>query len=163
VTFYTAGHSNVGIDEFLQLLKEHGVNLLVDLRSRPASRFAQFNQRPLQASLGRAGIQYAYMGNRLGGMPRDQAVLQHWRKGKLVPEVISYLRSTGEWQDGLRDLAEAFRGEGVAGCIMCGEGDPSRCHRTAVAEDLQQLTGWDFEHLRVHSPAKPRSQQGSLL
>ena len=40
---YTIGHSNHSWETFLPLLKENGIEVLVDVRSKPISRFAPFS------------------------------------------------------------------------------------------------------------------------
>src|SRR6478609_4086425 len=70
----TIGHSKHPIDTFLGLLRQHGVEVLVDARSQPASRFSpQFGRRPLERAVTAASIEYVFMGDALGGRPRAQA------------------------------------------------------------------------------------------
>src|SRR5438477_11569674 len=68
----TIGHSNFAPGEFLALLKLHGVQVVVDVRSAPYSRFApQFNRATLAASLGNVRIEPRRAGDYLGGRPPD--------------------------------------------------------------------------------------------
>ena len=56
---YTVGHSNHTQEEFLNLLVSHGINLVADVRSVPASNYnPQFNQETLSAFLSNHGIIY---------------------------------------------------------------------------------------------------------
>ena len=42
---FTVGHSNLDFPEFVKLLRDSNVELLIDVRSRPhSSRFPQFSQ-----------------------------------------------------------------------------------------------------------------------
>jgi uncharacterized protein (DUF488 family) len=64
----TVGHSNRPLAEFLEMLRAHAVELLVDVRTVPRSRYnPQFNLENLPAPLGVAGIGYAHMPG-LGGL-----------------------------------------------------------------------------------------------
>jgi uncharacterized protein (DUF488 family) len=64
----TIGHSNRPIDEFVALLREHGVALVLDIRTVPRSRHnPQFNRDELPASLEQAGIGYRHVAA-LGGL-----------------------------------------------------------------------------------------------
>ena len=64
----TIGHSNHPIERFVDLLKNAGVKLLVDVRSMPYSRrFPQFSRERLQKSLATTGIDYVWQGEALGG------------------------------------------------------------------------------------------------
>ena len=68
---YTIGHSNIAVERFVDLLRLQLIEMLVDTRSQPYSRYApQFNREPLKASLDYAGIAYLYLGDKLGGRPR---------------------------------------------------------------------------------------------
>src|SRR5579863_5591908 len=61
-TIFTIGHSTRPIAEFLTLLQEVGVDLLVDVRSIPRSRTnPQFNADALPGPLGDAGIRYRHL------------------------------------------------------------------------------------------------------
>ena len=58
-TVYTIGHSSHAVELFSQLLVEHGVQVLVDVRSAPYSRYApQFDHDVLPRSLHKTGIKY---------------------------------------------------------------------------------------------------------
>jgi uncharacterized protein (DUF488 family) len=72
LTIFTIGHSNHSSEEFLQLLQQHSVACLVDIRSQPYSRYnPQFNRETLAAALRSAGIRYSDFGATLGGRPDD--------------------------------------------------------------------------------------------
>ena len=52
MTLYTVGHSNQTFEQLLQMLQSQQINVVVDVRSVPASKYTpQFNQKPLQAAL----------------------------------------------------------------------------------------------------------------
>lgn len=69
-TLYTIGHSNHTIDAFIELLQQHGVTALVDVRSHPFSRYLpHFCQSPLKRALTNANIQYVFLGQELGARP----------------------------------------------------------------------------------------------
>ena len=75
MSVYTIGHSNHSWDTFKELLTANGIELLVDVRSRPVSRFAPFsNKRVFPALLETVGIEYHFMGDSIGGRPHDQSL-----------------------------------------------------------------------------------------
>lgn len=50
-TLYSIGHSNQTFDEFVAMLKNQGINVIVDVRSVPASKYTpQFNREPLHTN-----------------------------------------------------------------------------------------------------------------
>ncbi len=122
---FTIGHSNHPLDVFLQLLAQHRIDTLADVRSAPYSRFnPHFNRKALAAALETRGIRYAYFGKELGGRPDDPACFENGR--------VSYQRTarTSRFRDGLGRLADAMTGRRVA--IMCAEKEPLDCHRTLL-------------------------------
>src|SRR5579864_2883090 len=66
----TIGHSNHSLDILLVLLKDHKVEIVVDTRSQPYSKYSpHFDQEALKTALAGSGIRYLYMGKELGGRP----------------------------------------------------------------------------------------------
>lgn len=59
MTLFTIGHSNHEIDKFIDLLRCHQIEMLVDVRSSPHSRYApQYNMDALRNALDKQGIHY---------------------------------------------------------------------------------------------------------
>ena len=68
---YTLGTSTRSPEEFIELLKSHGVKVVVDVRRFPSSRFEHFREAKLARLLAGAGVDYVYMGRELGGYRRQ--------------------------------------------------------------------------------------------
>ncbi|MBW2465755.1 MAG: DUF488 domain-containing protein, partial [Deltaproteobacteria bacterium] len=69
---YTIGHSNRDTASLLKLLKDNGIQVLVDVRSAPYSRYVpQFIKQEIEAEVVHAGLQYIFMGDLIGGKPSD--------------------------------------------------------------------------------------------
>ena len=148
---YTVGHSTSTLEQLVHLMDKAGVGTVVDVRSIPRSRMHQFDQAPLKRALESAGIEYRFMGDLLGGIPRDPGMRQRWHQGRLDPHVLSGLRASREWQQGVVKLSRLVgpnRDVGI--CILCSEREPSKCHRKAVALDLaEKIQGTEIVHLGV--------------
>lgn len=66
------GDSKGGLASNLALLKKHSIEVLVDIRSRPYSRYVpRFSGESLQKTLPQSGLRYLYMGEHLGGKPEN--------------------------------------------------------------------------------------------
>ena len=151
---YTMGHSNLGISDFIEILKVYGVELLCDIRSWPRSRkWPQFDRDSLAQSLETAGIDYAWLGNRRGG----------WRKNVPGSERHRAIRSEGfrayvahlsseEGQAGIDELAKLAARKTVA--CMCAEKLPFRCHRWFLS-DFLVLRGFEVIHIIDRHTARP--------
>ena len=69
---FTIGHSTRPIDDFVHLLKSHGVQRVVDVRTLPRSRFnPQFDITRLPGLLRAAHIHYTHLPG-LGGLRRPR-------------------------------------------------------------------------------------------
>lgn len=152
LTVYTIGHSNLSEDQFLVLLGQHRIELVVDVRSAPFSRFTpHFNRESLRPMLTEAGIQYAYAGEKLGGRPPDPSCYRH---GVLPEPGADYLQEVDyvvveqrEWyQAGIRRLRELAQQQRTA--IMCSEENPEICHRHHLIARTLLNQGVVVHHIR---------------
>ena len=132
---YTIGHSTHPIERFIEILHEHDVTYLADVRSFPSSRrWPQFNRESLGAALEETAIAYRWL-EALGGRRRNldpDSPNQAWEH----PAFRSYAdyALTESFRAGLESLEEAASQRNVA--IMCSEGLWWRCHRRIVADYL---------------------------
>ncbi|MFL5743227.1 MAG: DUF488 family protein [Niastella sp.] len=75
---YTIGHGSRSADDFLTLLKEYGIEYLIDARSIPYSKFhPQFSKDALKTFLEQNGVRYVFMGDEIGGRPIDASCEQY--------------------------------------------------------------------------------------
>jgi len=83
MTLWTIGHSNRPLEEFMAMLRGHGVEVLVDVRTVPRSRYnPQFDRDALPGELAARGIEYRHQPG-LGGLrkPRKDSRNTGWRTG----------------------------------------------------------------------------------
>jgi uncharacterized protein (DUF488 family) len=127
---FTVGHSTHSIEKFIQLLKQHKITAIADVRSAPYSRhLSHFNRELLQNSLKENGIQYVFLGRELGARSEDECCY--------VDEKVSYslLAKTKLFQTGIDRVIDGSQLFNIA--LMCAEKDPLDCHRTIlVAKNL---------------------------
>lgn len=139
---YTLGSSNRSLDEFLELLAAYGIEILLDVRRFPTSKFDHFKQENLKRTVESAGMEYIYLGKELGG----------YRTGGYP----RYMEGPA-FLEGLQALLASLRGR--RGCILCAERLPWKCHRRFIARALVEL-GWETIHIlekdRVRQEAKGR-------
>nr|MDQ3013263.1 DUF488 domain-containing protein [Acidobacteriota bacterium] len=145
------GHSNASIDSFSELLRQHRIDLLVDTRSKPYSRYnPHFSREPLKQSLNEDGIEYVFLGQQLGGKPEDEAF--YFESGKVD---YQRLAETQFYQDGLRRLIELGERRRVA--FMCSEADYKHCHRYWLITRTLVARGVEVAHI-IHSGEVVKSQ-----
>jgi uncharacterized protein (DUF488 family) len=153
----TIGHSNRPLEELIGMLQAHGVNLLVDVRTVPKSRYnPQFNTDSLPAPLRAAGIEYLHMPG-LGGLrhARKDSINTGWRNDSFRG-YADYMQ-TPEFDAALVELVQASNGRQAA--VMCAEAVPWRCHRSMIADALT-ARGVAVEHIMSGDKSSPHKITG---
>jgi len=135
LTIWTIGHSARTIEEFIDLLREHRIGTLVDVRHFPGSRrVPHFNKPELADTLAGAGIRYEHLVELGGRRPvqRDSHNLV-WRNASFRG-YADYME-TRPFRDGLDRLLKIAYDSRTA--IMCSEAVWWRCHRSMIADALK--------------------------
>ncbi|AWH86718.1 hypothetical protein HYN59_17105 [Flavobacterium album] len=139
---YTIGHGTRKAEDFLVLLNRYSIKYLVDVRSVPYSRFnPQYRQAALKSFLEVNGITYVFMGDALGGRPKDKTCYNE--KGRVDYSVIS---TKPFFRDRIERLKQACAGN-ISLAIMCSESKPSECHRTHLIANVLASEGIDVLHI----------------
>lgn len=125
---YTVGTSNRTIEQFIGLLKRYNIEVVLDVRSFPTSRFEHFKQENLYSHLKKADIEYIHL-KELGG----------YRKGGYKSHI-----KTSEFEQGLKKLEEIAETKTAA--IVCAEKLPWKCHRRYITFELSKKGG-EIEHI----------------
>jgi len=130
---YTIGHSNHEPAVFLELLRQHGITAVGDVRSSPYSRYAsQFSREPLAVLLAEAGIAYVFLGKELGARSDNPAC---YVQGKVQ---LDRLAKEPCFQEGIDRVLHGLDRYKIA--LICAEKDPVDCHRALlVARRLSEL------------------------
>lgn len=151
-TIFTVGHSTRPLEEFIEMLKSHGVCRVIDIRTVPRSRHnPQFNRETLGAALRAAQIGYVYL-KKLGGLRRAKPDSQNlgWHNASFRG-FADYMQ-TGEFEEGLERAIKLATAKPSA--LMCAEAVPWRCHRSLVADALV-VRGFPVEDIQGASRTQP--------
>ncbi len=139
---FTIGHSNLDPDRFRELLVEHGIEVVVDVRSWPHSRYVAWaDAAELPQVVAGAGARYLFLGNELGGRPEGDDFYDqegHVLYGKIAQQ--------GWFQEAIRRLERGAEEYRVA--IMCSEEDPAHCHRRLLVSRVLLDRGLTVAHIR---------------
>jgi uncharacterized protein (DUF488 family) len=136
----TIGHSDHSLDFFLSLLAGAGVTAIADVRSSPFSRWApQFNKDALQEELRRQGIAYAFLGNELGGRPKEKTLF--------ADGVANYeaMARTQQFCEGIYRIIKGSQKHQIA--LMCSEHEPLDCHRCLLVGRQLAMRGHPVKHI----------------
>jgi uncharacterized protein (DUF488 family) len=160
--FFTIGHSTRSIDDFVDLLRQEGVQLLVDVRTVPRSRTnPQYNSDVLPETLSAFQIGYTHVAA-LGGLRghnRDipPAVNAFW-ENQSFHNYADYAM-TDVFRSGLGKLREL--GHAQRSAVMCAEAVWWRCHRRIIADYLITAGEMVFHILRAGRWKCVRGRRGA--
>lgn len=149
-TTFTIGHSTRAFEEFLELLRAHGVQRLIDIRTIPRSRRnPQYSIEALGPSLKAAGIEYIHL-KELGGLRRPKPDSKNigWHNASFRG-YADYM-DTPEFETALSRAIELSQDKPTV--LMCAEAVPWRCHRSLVADALTARK-IEVKHIMSTTPA----------
>lgn len=134
--YYTIGHSNRTIEEFIDILKHFSIEILVDVRTLPGSnKYPHFNKEKLIKSLKKNEIDYIHI-KELGGLRKNNKIKKdintYWQN-RSFKNYADYAMSE-DFKTGLNKLIEL--GDKSICAIMCAEVLWWRCHRRIITDYL---------------------------
>jgi uncharacterized protein (DUF488 family) len=152
----TIGHSNHEVAQFIDLLVQHEITAVADVRSSPHSgRFPQYCQSALRASLRQAGIAYVFLGDALGGRPAPSL---------LTPEGYADYPRMSQKAIFLEGLGRLRRGADIYNlAVMCAEADPADCHRALLIGRQFAACGLPVEHIHRDGSVESHTRLESRL
>jgi uncharacterized protein (DUF488 family) len=147
---FTVGYEGTDIDRFVRTLKSAGIERLADVRAVAASRKAGFSKTKLAARLADEGIEYSHFIALGDPKPGREAA----RAGDfdLFRSIYGAHIETTPAQEALRELVDFV--QEAPTCLLCFERDPKTCHRTIVAHEVIEETGFEVFNLFADDPER---------
>jgi uncharacterized protein (DUF488 family) len=158
VRVITIGVYDFDLPSWLAALRAAGVGLVVDVRQRRGvrgPRYAWANSRRLQDALAAADVAYSHhrelapttelrrlqyaADDRLGVGKRSRELLDPEYRDRYVHEILDRADL---------DALVAELPAAAASALLCVEADPEACHRSLIAERLEQRYGMAVSHVR---------------
>jgi len=109
------------METFVELLREHDIRVLVDVRRFPTSKVEHFKREEMERWLPEHGVEYFWLGEELGG----------YRRGGYSAHMRTKL-----FREGVKRLLEIAAVKRT--CIMCMEPNPKYCHRRHISAHLER-------------------------
>jgi uncharacterized protein (DUF488 family) len=151
---YTIGHSNHSLETFLNLLRASGIEVVVDIRSKPSSQVVpHFDRKPLENSLKMKGFKYLYLGKELGGKPDSKDFYD--TEGHVLYSLIA--KST-PFVQAIERLLKGIHKYRVV--VLCGEENPLNCHRRLLVGKV--LGNYDVNLLHIRGNGRVQSEEELL-
>lgn len=140
-TLHSIGYGARTFDQLVAALSAHRIEYLLDVRTSPYSKFKpEFAREPLEAALKTHGIRYVFVGDQLGGQPRDPDC---YTDGKVDYEKVC---QQPFFQTGLERLRKAHE-QHLRAALMCSEGRPEQCHRSKMIGEALAAAGVPLRHI----------------
>jgi len=146
---YTIGHSTHELQDFVDLLRQHGVTAVADVRSQPYGRLEHFRRENLTAELKAVGIGYVFLGRELGAR-RDEPTC--YVDGQAAYDRVAELP---EFRRGLERLERGAADHVIT--LMCAEREPLDCHRTVLLARQLAARGWHVRHILADGNVEPHA------
>lgn len=141
---FTVGYGNRKLQILIDLLKKYRITTLVDIRTNPFSRFQpHYNKLRFGEILKEQGINYLFLGQELGGKPKDAKYYIH---GILDYQIVNNAPEYKEAIQGLINRSE----EGEILCLMCCELKPDECHRKTLVGETLYVKEILIKHINEH-------------
>jgi uncharacterized protein (DUF488 family) len=154
---YTIGYGQRSVEVVVALLRQHKIRRLIDVRSAPYSRFKpEFSREPLALELERQGVVYEFMGDTLGGQPRDPAC---YTDGKVDYDKVRAQPCFGLGLDRLQGLLS--QPERLV--LMCSEARPEECHRSKLIGEAAVARRIEVRHIDADDQLLTQAQTISRL
>ena len=142
---FTIGHSNRSIEDFIALLEENKIELLVDVRTFPMSRYnPQFNKEALHQSLKHYSVEYKHLAALGGRRGRSNKTSHNTAWEHVSFRNYADYAETEPFREGLEELILLAREKRTA--YMCSEAVWWRCHRRIITDYLL-ARGWTVRHI----------------
>lgn len=157
-TVFSMGYGIRSQDAFINTLQMLDIDTVVDIRSRPKSRFTpEFDEDIIYGALTAEGIDYYSAGEKLGGRVSDPSLL-----GEDGQVDWDRFRGSPSFQEGIRAI-EALSDSGHIVAFVCTEGDPLQCHRMGtVARNLAE-DGMDVRHVLLNGEVVSHAEMEDRL
>ena len=164
VELWTLGHSQHEPKHFLDLLRQHEMELAIDVRSIPYSYVERYNREALERLLADCGLAYDWRGRDLGGIPPDDSFYD--AEGHTLYDPLA---ATGWFQKAIGGVEFAAERQRLA--LVCVEEPPERCHRHYLLGRVLTGRGAAVHHIRANGAVEDHAQvearltptQGSLF
>lgn len=140
--FYTLGHQSHSFLTMVKLLTSNRVSMIVDVRQNPVSRKTGFSKRQLEEAVPNFGISYAHWPE-LGTPPSIRKI--YLATGNVEKALFRYEQHLRARRRTLRAFIQTVKSERF--CLLCLEADHRSCHRSIIAQVLNEMTGCRPIHL----------------
>lgn len=145
MNIFTVGYEGTNINSLLDVLLDHDVNTLLDVRLTPLSRKSGFSKSALSTYLSDNGISYIHV--KALGCPNS---------------IRNPYKEDGDWslytkrykkflETRLNDVVD-ITGLALTSncCLLCFERDANFCHRSFIADKMVEISNGSLDRFDLH-------------
>jgi uncharacterized protein (DUF488 family) len=132
ITIVSIGYAGRDPVDFVDVLRAHHVDLLVDVRLNAISRQRGFSKRALAAALAAADIDYRHTPE-LGNPKENRDAFHSGRADEARAIYLAHLN--GDSRGTYGEIIELAHHRRIA--LLCVERDDEQCHRRAITDQAQ--------------------------
>ena len=138
------GYEGIDVVEFVERLKKYNVTRLIDVREIPISRKKGFSKTALKGKLEKENIKYVHFKSLGSPSPLRKKLKTNWDYNYFFKTYLKYLSKN---MDAIKEVYQ-YISDGI-NCIMCFERTPEKCHRSAVANKINEYSeyGLTIKHI----------------
>lgn len=141
-TLYTIGYTAFQPTDFLDVIANYGVKLLVDVRSLPYSAHSpEYNGPNIERLLKEHRIHYRNYAKEFGARQTNR----HYFSDEGYLNFEKFAQSS-QFQQGFYKLQKSIE-QGYTFVLMCAEKDPATCHRSIMVSRVFNDSGYDVRHI----------------
>ena len=155
---FTIGYSGFTTDEFIRVLLQNKINVLVDVRSSPYSKyFSEYNKEVLAVNLDKRGIYYRNFAKEFGARQDDTAFYSE--NGYL--DFAKFAKSN-QFEKGIEKIEKGID-QNFLFALMCAEKNPVNCHRTIMVARAFSKLGYQIIHLQPEGKSISQDDVDEIL
>lgn len=148
-TLFTIGYTGFSLPVFIQELKKHDINVVIDVRSSAFSeRYPEYNKPSLESALHKSGIYYRNYEREFGARQKNKAFYSP--DGYLDFDIFS---KSQQFQEGVEKMVDSIE-KGFRIVFMCAEKEPVQCHRAILVARAFDKLGFSVIHLMPNGITK---------
>lgn len=152
-TIFTIGYTGFALADFIQELKKHNINVVIDVRSSAYSeRYPDYNKPSIESTLHKVGIYYKNYVREFGARQENRAFYSP--EGYLDFDVFS---RSQQFQDGVNKMVNSTD-KGYRVAFMCAEKEPIQCHRAILVARAFDKLGFSVIHLMPNGVSKHQKE-----
>ena len=152
-TVFSIGHGSRDEKIFFGLLTKYQISYLIDVRTNPFSKFhPQFNRDYLESKSREHNIKYIFMGDDLGGMPKDRSCYDD--EGHIL---YSEVMKKSFFHRSISRLVTA-NNKNIRIACMCSEVNPVDCHRTKLIGEYLYDSNINMTHIDKKGDLKTQNE-----